>query len=64
MSLFFPLLFPISMYASPADRSGQIDQFMTTLHQRGQFNGSIIVAVAGNVIYRNAFSLRMKCCSI
>jgi CubicO group peptidase (beta-lactamase class C family) len=56
MSLFFPLLvFPPGIFASPSDRAGEIDRFMMTLHDRGQFNGSIIVAVAGKAIYRNAF---------
>ena len=54
-SLFCLLLvFQISIYALPSDRAGEIDRFMTTLHKRGQFNGSIIVAVGGKAIYRKA----------
>src|SRR5262245_28790642 len=55
-SLFCLLLaFSISVYASPSDRSRKIDRLMTTLHERGQFNASIIVAVGGEAIYRRAF---------
>jgi CubicO group peptidase (beta-lactamase class C family) len=44
-----------SVYASPSDRSGEIDGLMETLHERGQFNGAIIVAVGGKAVYRKAF---------
>jgi CubicO group peptidase (beta-lactamase class C family) len=55
-SLFYLLLgFPINIYALPTDRSGEIDRLMTMLYQRGQFNGSIIVAVDGKATYRKAF---------
>jgi CubicO group peptidase (beta-lactamase class C family) len=54
--LFLTLLvFPIAIYASPSDQADEIERFMTALHDRGQFNGSIIVAVGGKAIYRNAF---------
>jgi CubicO group peptidase (beta-lactamase class C family) len=45
----------IDAHAVPADETEAIDTLMTNLHERGQFNGSIIVARDGNVIYRNAF---------
>jgi CubicO group peptidase (beta-lactamase class C family) len=32
-----------------------IDRLMTTLHDRGQFNGSVIVAKRGEVLYRHGF---------
>jgi CubicO group peptidase (beta-lactamase class C family) len=35
--------------------SQEMDKLMTTLHERGQFNGSVLVAVGGRVIYRKAF---------
>jgi len=41
--------------ATPVDSAAGIDHIMTTLYQRGQFNGSILVAVNGKIIYRNAF---------
>lgn len=49
------LALEIGVYALPADRASTIDRFMKTLHQGGQFNGSIIVAVGGKAIYREAF---------
>jgi len=52
---FLILALPASICALTSDQSGEIEQLMLTLHQRGQFNGSIIVAVDGKAIYRNAF---------
>ena len=49
------LAFPVSIQALPPNRSGEIDRLMTALHEQGQFNGSVIVAVGGKAIYRNAF---------
>src|SRR4030095_7958895 len=55
-SLFcFLLTLPISTHALSPDRARDIDRFMTTLHERGQFNGSILVVVGGKAIYRKAF---------
>ena len=55
-NLFFLLLvLPASVYALAGDQANEIDRFMTALHERGQFNGSIIVAVDGKAIYRKAF---------
>ncbi|MGH9873835.1 MAG: serine hydrolase [Pyrinomonadaceae bacterium] len=53
--LYLLLAFPVSLYALPSDRSGEIDRLVTTLYERGQFNGSIIVSVGGKAIYRKAF---------
>ncbi len=39
----------------PADRSKEIDNLMSTLYERGQFNGVILVAEQGKIIYRKAF---------
>jgi CubicO group peptidase (beta-lactamase class C family) len=49
------LVVPIGIHASTSNESGEIDRLMTTLHARGQFNGSIIVARGGKAIYRKAF---------
>ena len=38
-----------------AERSTEIDKMMSTLYGRGQFNGAILVAEHGNIIYRKAF---------
>lgn len=55
-SLFCLLLaFPLSIHSLQSDRSSEINRLMTTLHERSQFNGSIIVAIRGKAIYRKAF---------
>jgi CubicO group peptidase (beta-lactamase class C family) len=45
----------ISVHAVLADEAEAVNTLMTNLYARGQFNGSIIVARDGKVIYRNAF---------
>ncbi len=37
------------------DPAGAIDGLMKALYGRGQFNGSVAIAVGGRVLYRNAF---------
>ena len=37
------------------DKSAQIGELMETLFERGQFNGAILVANEGKILYRNAF---------
>jgi CubicO group peptidase (beta-lactamase class C family) len=39
----------------PADKTKEIGNLTSTLHERGQFNGAILVAQQGKIIYRNAF---------
>ena len=41
--------------AAPADRGKDIDKLMSTLFERGQFNGAVLVAEQGEIIYRKAF---------
>jgi len=41
--------------AVPADSNQEIGTLMTTLFERGQFNGAVLVARQGKIIYRNAF---------
>lgn len=41
--------------AMPANETAEIDELMSTMYQRGQFNGAILVAVQGNAIYRKGF---------
>ena len=57
MKFLFVFLFmcSINAYAIPVDTAESINKLMTNLYQRGQFNGSIIVAAKGKVIYRNGF---------
>ncbi len=54
-SLWFLLVFPLGILAQSADQASEMDRFMTTLHERGQFSGSIVVAKDGKMIYRKAF---------
>jgi CubicO group peptidase (beta-lactamase class C family) len=41
--------------AAPFDRAAEIDKLMSTLFERGQFNGGVLVAEKGEIIYRKAF---------
>jgi CubicO group peptidase (beta-lactamase class C family) len=41
--------------AAHADRTKEIDKLMSTLFERGQFNGAVLVAEQGEIIYRKAF---------
>jgi CubicO group peptidase (beta-lactamase class C family) len=43
------------VHAVPANQTAEIDGLMSTLYQRGQFNGAVLVAVHGNTIYRKGF---------
>jgi CubicO group peptidase (beta-lactamase class C family) len=51
----FFLVWSINAYALPTDTTKALDRLLTDLSQRGQFNGSILVAINGKVIYRNGF---------
>jgi len=42
-------------HALLGDRTEEIDKLMSTLYERGQFNGAILVAKQGDSIYRKAF---------
>jgi CubicO group peptidase (beta-lactamase class C family) len=39
----------------PADKVKRIDELLTFCHSEGQFNGSVLVAGKGTVLYRKAF---------
>jgi CubicO group peptidase (beta-lactamase class C family) len=45
----------VGTLARPQARGSAIDKLMTTLHERGQFNGAILVAEHGDVLYRRGF---------
>ena len=49
------LLSHIGALGVTADRTNEIGKLMSTLHERGQFNGAILVAEQGKIIYRGAF---------
>ncbi len=38
--------------AAPPDRATEIDKLMSTLFERGQFNGAVLVAEKGEIIYK------------
>ena len=43
------------VHAVPAERATEIDKLMSTLFERGQFYGAVLVAEQGEIIYRKAF---------
>ena len=43
------------VHAVPANETAEIGALMTTMYQRGQFNGVILVAVHGSTIYCKGF---------
>ena len=45
----------VGAFGLPPERANEIGKLMSTLHERGQFNGAIIVAEQGKIIYRGAF---------
>jgi CubicO group peptidase (beta-lactamase class C family) len=49
------LVAPWCLLTSPVTPSVEIGRFMTALHARGQFSGSIIVAAGDRIAYRGAF---------
>lgn len=52
--LLFSLLLICSVpaYPSKVEQATKIASFMSTLHARGQFNGAVLVAARGHIIYR------------
>jgi CubicO group peptidase (beta-lactamase class C family) len=49
------LIWGVGAYGLPAERTRKIGDLMSTLYEQGQFNGAILVAEKGDVIYRRAF---------
>jgi CubicO group peptidase (beta-lactamase class C family) len=45
----------VQVQAGPVDRTEELDNLMSTLFERGQFNGAVLVAEKGEIIYRKAF---------
>lgn len=45
----------IGAFGLTTERTSEIAKLMSTLHERGQFNGAILVARQGKTIYRGAF---------
>jgi len=46
-----------TLSAAAQEPSAQIESLMGKLHERGQFNGAVLVAKNGKVVYRAAFGL-------
>lgn len=49
------LLWCTAAYGLSSDQTAEIDKLMGTLFERGQFNGAILVAKQGKIVYRKAF---------
>src|SRR5690606_13492489 len=45
----------ISLIYNPAEADQQIDSFMQNLHKRAGFNGNVLVAKKGKILYQNSF---------
>ena len=45
----------ISLIYNPADADKRIDSFMQNLHKRSGFNGNVLVAKKGKILYQNSF---------
>jgi len=43
--------------ARAQDKAAKVDEYMRLCHEYGQFNGAVLVAEEGDVIYRNGFGL-------
>ncbi|HMG66530.1 MAG TPA: serine hydrolase [Chitinophagaceae bacterium] len=51
----FLFMWSINACAIPKDTTENINKLMSSLYERGQFNGSILVAVNEKIIYTNGF---------
>lgn len=45
----------IRLVYSPANADKRIDEFMKKLHSRSAFNGNVLIAKGGKIIYKNSF---------
>jgi CubicO group peptidase (beta-lactamase class C family) len=49
------LIWCAAVHAVSTNKTADIDKLMSTLYERGQFNGSILVTRQGQIIYRKGF---------
>jgi CubicO group peptidase (beta-lactamase class C family) len=49
------LIWGATAYGIPSDQNSEINKLMGILYERGQFNGGILVARRGTILYRKAF---------
>jgi CubicO group peptidase (beta-lactamase class C family) len=54
--LFFSVL-TAQAFAFPVDSVKQIHEMMSALYEQGEFNGSILVASEGKIVYSNGFGI-------
>lgn len=52
---WFLFIYAVHASANPVDTAGGLKKLMDSLTSRGQFNGSILVAINGKVIFRNGY---------
>jgi len=45
----------IALVYDPVDADGEIDAFMQDLHRKSAFNGNVLIAKKGKIIYQNTF---------
>ncbi|WP_181151526.1 serine hydrolase domain-containing protein [Sphingobacterium gobiense] len=45
----------IALVYNPADADHELDDFMQNLHRKSAFNGNVLIAKKGKIIYQNAF---------
>lgn len=45
----------IALIYDPANADAEIDEFMHNLHQKSGFNGNVLIAKQGKIIYQNTF---------
>ncbi|PRD46685.1 serine hydrolase domain-containing protein [Sphingobacterium haloxyli] len=45
----------IALVYNPADADQELDDFMQNLHRKSAFNGNVLIAKKGKIIYQNAF---------
>ena len=57
LTFAFLSLFAVSEQALAQDKARKIDELMALYHDYGQFNGSVLVAEKGSVIYKKGFGL-------
>jgi len=48
---------PIAGQEAPVKAAANIDHLMRQLHERGQFNGAVLVAERGRIVYRGSFGV-------
>ncbi len=53
--IFVFILFPVLMQAQ--DKTSMLDSLFQTMHQRRQFNGNVLIANQGEILYQNSLGM-------